>query len=93
MKHTGTIEFRCFRSSTERSQIESQFAFAEAFIDAALNGGRSVKEILEEGNYTFPPYQWNREHWDAWVTTKWDKSRGKKVRNYYEVGRGSDTRT
>jgi hypothetical protein len=86
MKHTGTIEFRCFRSSTERLQIESQFAFAEAFIDAALNGGPSVKTILSQNNYEFPPYVWNQEHWNAWVASKWDKSRGKKVRNYYEVG-------
>lgn len=85
MKHTGTIEFRCFRSSTKREEIESQFRFATAFIDAALNGGPSVEVILEDGNFVFPPYVWNREHWDAWATTKWDKSRGKKVRNYYEV--------
>ena len=85
LKHTGTIEFRCFRSTTERQEIESQFAFAEAFIDAALNYGPSVEEILERGNFKFPPYVWNREHWDAWASTKWDKSRGKKVRNYYEV--------
>jgi hypothetical protein len=85
MKHTGTVEFRCFRSSTNREEIASQFAFAEAFIGAALNGGPSVEEILEDGNFKFPPYIWNREHWDAWASTKWDKSRGKKVRNYYEV--------
>jgi hypothetical protein len=85
MKHTGTIEFRCFRSSTEREEIESQFAFAEAFIDAAINDGPSVQDILEHGNFQFPPYVWNREHWDAWANTKWDKSRGKKVRNYYTV--------
>jgi len=85
LKHTGTIEFRCFRSTTKREEIVSQFAFAEAFIDAALNDGPSVETILSENNYDFPPYVWNREHWDAWATTKWDKSRGKKVRNYYEV--------
>jgi hypothetical protein len=85
LKHTGTIEFRCFRSTTERQEIESQFAFAEAFIDAALNDGPSVEKILEHGNFKFPPYVWNRQHWDAWANTKWDKSRGKKVRNYYEV--------
>jgi hypothetical protein len=85
LKHTGTIEFRCFRSTTKREEIVSQFAFAEAFIDAALNDGPSVETILSENNYEFPPYVWNREHWDAWATTKWDKSRGKKVRNYYEV--------
>lgn len=85
LKHTGTIEFRCFRSTTERRQIESQFEFATAFIDAALNDGPPVCDILRHNNYEFPPYVWNRQHWDAWATTKWDKSRGKKVRNYYEV--------
>ena len=85
MKHTGTVEFRCFRSTTKRQEIESQFAFVEKFIDAALNEGPSVKEILEANDYQFPPYVWNRQHWDAWANTKWDKSRGKKVRNYYEV--------
>jgi hypothetical protein len=85
LKHTGTVEFRCFRSTTKRNEIESQFQFAEAFIDAALNDGLPVSELLKQRDYHFPPYQWNREHWDAWATTKWDKSRGKKVRNYYEV--------
>ena len=85
LKHTGTIEFRCFRSTTKREEIESQFEFATAFIDAALNDGPPVCDILRHNNYEFPPYVWNRQHWDAWATTKWDKSRGKKVRNYYEV--------
>jgi hypothetical protein len=85
MKHTGTVEFRCFRSSVKREEVESQFRFVEKFMDAALNGGPSVSEILAADTYTFPPYVWNREHWDAWANTKWDKERGKKVRNYYEV--------
>jgi hypothetical protein len=85
MKHTGTVEFRCFRSSVNRREIEDQFRFVEAFIDAALNDGPPVETILKENNYQFPPYVWNKEHWNAWALTKWDKSRGKKVRNYYEV--------
>jgi hypothetical protein len=85
MKHTGTVEFRCFRSSVNRREIEDQFRFVEAFIDAALNDGPPVGTILKENNYQFPPYVWNKEHWNAWALTKWDKSRGKKVRNYYEV--------
>lgn len=85
LKHTQTVEFRCFRATTKREEFESEFKFVSAFMDAALNGGPPVKEILEQGEFTFPTYTWNREHWDAHVATKWDKSRGKKVRNFLEV--------
>lgn len=85
MKHTGTVEFRCFRSSVNKVEIESQFRFVEQFMDAALNGGPTVPEILDNGSFIFPPYLWNKEHWDAWAMTKWDKSRGKKLRTFYEV--------
>jgi hypothetical protein len=85
MKHTGTIEFRCFRSSTKREEIESQFRFAEKFIDAALNGGPSVKEILEADTYTFPPFVWDLNEYVGWEKTKWDKERGNKHREYHEV--------
>lgn len=85
MKHTGTIEFRCFRSTTNREEIESQFRFAEKFIDAALNGGPSVREILAEDNYKFPPFVWNLAEYFGWVNTKYDKSRGEKKREFHEV--------
>lgn len=85
MKHTGTIEFRCFRSSTKRSEIESQFRFAEKFIDAALNDGPSVKEILAADTYTFPPFVWDLNEYVGWEKTKWDKERGNKHREYHEV--------
>lgn len=85
MKHTGTIEFRCFRSSIDRKEIKSQFDFAERFIDAALNAGPSVKEILTENSYTFPPFNWNINEYLGWVETKYNKERGKKQREYYEV--------
>ena len=85
MKHTGTIEFRCFRSTTKREELESQFRFAEKFIDAALNGGPSVKEILAEGNYTFPPFKWNIDEYFGWDNTKYPKERGEKKREFHEV--------
>lgn len=46
LKHINTIEFRIFRATLDRDQLESCYRFAEAFLDAALNGGPSVKEIL-----------------------------------------------
>lgn len=86
MKHTGTIEFRCFRSTTKREEIESQFKFAERFIDAALNDGPSAKEIFAMDHYKFPPYKFNKLEYDGWVDTKYEKERGTKKREYHEVG-------
>lgn len=85
MKHTGTIEFRCFRSTTKRNEIDSQFRFAEKFIDSALNGGPSVDDILRDGNYDFPPFIWDLGEYSGWINTKYDKSRGEKIREYREV--------
>jgi hypothetical protein len=85
MKHTGTIEFRCFRSTTKREEIESQFKFAEKFIDAALNYGPSVAEILQQDTYKFPQFVWNLNEYAGWEKTKYEKERGKKVREFHEV--------
>jgi hypothetical protein len=85
MKHTGTIEFRCFRSTTKREEVEAQFRFAEKFIDAALNGGPSVKEILAADTYKFPPFVWDLSEYLGWKNTKWDKERGNKQREYHDV--------
>ena len=85
MKHTGTIEFRCFRSSTNRKQIEDSFRFAEKFIDAALNDGPSVKEILAENSFEFPPFVWDLNEYVGWERTKYSKERGTKHREYHEV--------
>lgn len=85
MKHTGTIEFRCFRSSTDEEEITSQFKFVEKFIDSALNGGPSVKEILSSDSFKFPPFIWSEEEYSGWIATKWPKERGKKVREYVSI--------
>lgn len=85
MKHTGTIEFRCFRSSIKREEIESQFRFVERFMCAALNDGKSVEEILKSEKFTFPPFTWNKEEYCGWKKTKYPKSRGEKHREYHEI--------
>lgn len=85
MKHTGTIEFRCFRSSVDRKEIEDSFKFVEKFIDAALNDGPDVQEILLADDYTFPKFDYDHEMYLAWEKTKYDKSRGKKQREFHEV--------
>jgi hypothetical protein len=85
MKHTGTIEFRCFRSSTDRKEIEDSFRFAEQFVDAALNDGPEVEEIFLNNNFSFPKFEYDHEMYVAWEKTKYDKSRGNKQREFYEV--------
>jgi len=85
MKHTDTIEFRCFRSTTKKEEIVDQFRFVEKFIDAALNQGKNVGDILSAGNYTFPPFIWDWQEYNGWVKTKHDKSRGNKVREFIDL--------
>lgn len=85
MKHTGTIEFRCFRSTVKREELESQFKFVTNFIDAALNGGPSVKEILAADTYKFPPFKWSLNEYVGWKNTKYPKERGNKQREFHEV--------
>jgi len=85
MKHTGTIEFRCFRSTTHAIELDAQFRFAEKFIDAALNDGPSVKEILANQVFEFPPFVWNLSEYVGWEKTKYEKSRGEKKREFHEV--------
>ena len=85
MKHTGTIEFRCFRDSIDRDEIEAQFRFVEMFIDAALNNGPNVATILRENEFKFAPFVWDPVGWEGYLKTKYDKNRGKKERQFFEV--------
>lgn len=85
MKHTGTIEFRCFRNSYDRRELEDSFRFVEAFIDAALNDGPDVQEILMNGDYKFPELHYDNELYKSWEKTKYGKERGKKAREYIPV--------
>ena len=82
LKHTGTIEFRCLRSSTDRRQIEDSFRFAELFIDSELNNGPSVMKILQDNKFEFPPFVWNYHEYKGWKETKWAKERGNKRREF-----------
>jgi hypothetical protein len=85
MKHTGTIEFRCFRNSLDRRELEDSFKFVEKFMDAALNDGPDVQQILLEGDYKFPELKYDHEIYTSWEKTKYGKERGKKAREFIEV--------
>lgn len=85
LKHTKTIEFRLFRASLSLKEIESSFRFVNEFMNAALNTGESVEDILERNEFTFPPFQYDHQLYCSWEKTKWGKDRGKKERKYYEL--------
>lgn len=85
LKHIDTIEFRLFRGTMNREELESCFRFVQDFLDAALNGGLSVNELISANDYKFPPMQWDLAQFIGWNNTKHDESRGKKVRTFVEV--------
>lgn len=85
LKHIDTVEFRVFRATLDREELESCYRFVELFMDSALNGGPPVKEILDAGDWKFPKLVWERELYTAWETNKYPKSRGKKVRKLVEL--------
>jgi len=82
MKHIGTIEFRCFRATMKKEELESAFKFVERFMDAALNTGKPVDIILSEDEFKFAPFEYNHEHYLAWENTKYKPGRGEKIRTY-----------
>lgn len=85
LKHTKTVEFRLFRASLNPNEIRSSLEFVKEFMNAALTTGESVRSILARRNFTFPPFKYDHELYLGWENSKWDKSRGKKERKYYEV--------
>lgn len=85
LKHIDTVEFRLFRGTLDRTELESCFRFVEDFLDAALNDGPSVNELISEKNYKFPPMQWDLAQFIGWGNTKHPEERGKKVRTLVEV--------
>lgn len=85
LKHTTTIEFRCFRSTTSEQEIADQLRFVEMFVDSALNNGPDVQTIFMKHDFQFPPFLWNAAEYAGWIATKHDKERGTKRREYREV--------
>jgi hypothetical protein len=74
LKNSKTVEFRCFRSSIDRREIEDSFRFAAAFMDAALNDGPDVQEILLSYDYKFPPFTYEHEMYMGWEKTKYERT-------------------
>jgi len=74
LKNSNTIEFRCFRSTTDRRELEDCFKFATAWIDAALNDGPPVEEILASYDFKFPPFNYDHEMYISWEKTKYEQT-------------------
>jgi hypothetical protein len=85
LKHIDTVEFRLFRGSLKRNEIESCFKFVQDFLHAALNDGPSVADLISQNNYSFPPMIWSLPQFIGWEKTKHPEDRGEKVRTYVEV--------
>jgi hypothetical protein len=85
LKHTKTVEFRSFRATVNEKHFHDSFKFVERFMDAALNGGPSVKEILSEYDYEFPPFEYDHDLYVSWEKTKWPAERGIKKRRFLKA--------
>jgi hypothetical protein len=85
LKYIDTVEFRVFRATLTREELESCYRFVELFMDAALNEGPPIKEILDAGAWKFPKLVWENELYRAWETNKYPTSRGNKVRTLVEL--------
>lgn len=86
LKHINTIEFRCFRHVRCAEQLGDILSFVTEFLDAALNDGDGVEDTIIRSGYEFPEMEFHKDLYDIWYETKWDKSRGKKAREYVDIG-------
>lgn len=85
LKHTKTVEFRCFRATTNKEEIKDQLEFVKKFLFHALTDQKPVFKIIQEYNYKFPEFIFNAKEYISWITTKYDKSRGEKKRKFLSV--------
>jgi hypothetical protein len=70
LKHTSTIEMRCFRGSLDMREIEDSLLFTKELITAALNNGPSASEILKSREWVFPKFYWDAWEWECFEKTK-----------------------
>lgn len=82
-----TVEFRIFRASTNPVEIYSCLYFAKRYVEEALKGseGKSVQEILKEGNFKFPKLNFNESLTQGWQISRSTKDRGAAFKHYTGV--------
>lgn len=80
LKHTETVEFRCFRASLDSEEILNSLLFVEHFMQAALS---TMSYNPPTG--PFPAFEFNLEHYLGWENTRYGPGRGKKDRQYVNI--------
>jgi len=85
LKHTNTIEFRCFRSTIKKEEIIDQFKFVEKFLECAFFTNQPIHEIFQANDYKFPKFYFDEKEFSGWIKTKYPKERGTKKRQFYEA--------
>lgn len=72
LKRNSTIEFRLFRGTKSVYEITNCLMFVKSFVQNALTTFKPPATELK-----FPAMIWEREHFEIWRDTKYDKSRCK----------------
>lgn len=76
-----TVEFRCFRASTNLKEIVSELILVKRFCEEALKENpKHIHEILSEELLTFAPLNYNHMLQLGWEKTKLAKSRGDHIK-------------
>lgn len=73
LKHTKTIEFRCFRGTLDKEKYANCFMLVEEFINAALNTGEPLESIIERRDWKyedFPEMRYDHEAQKIFEQTK-----------------------
>lgn len=85
MKHTDTIEFRCFRASTDEEELACSLDVCAQFVYNALNDDEPIRDTIAKRRYKFPPMIVDEELMLSWANTKQETNLQGKNRKYYAV--------
>ena len=82
-----TVEFRVFRASINPVEIYSSLLFSKRYIEEALRGekGKSVEEILKEGQFRFAPLNFDEDLARGWQETRQSKGRSACLKKFAGV--------
>lgn len=86
LKHSKTVEFRCFRGSIKKNELLDCFEFVHDFVLAGINGKDDFYKIINKKNWQFPPMRFDEGQAVGWVETKHNLELTKnKNRVYWDI--------